>query len=119
MKIEEYLNDKDRILHSDLANLLYTTGIIGTLLYIIFLIHLIRSNIKTRKSKDKTEFTILNYFSILLIFKLSVEGMEFVLNYYVAFAVFGLLVGLFQNEQNLLRAVIYRNRKSDIPKPVY
>jgi hypothetical protein len=100
--IEKVLNDKDRLLHSDVATVLYGAGIIGLLLlirmYYFFLIKYLRLRRRLKKvSEDeilkKLFSTFVSLFICLFINTLS-DGMMVATNRVMPYLMMGAILGL-------------------------
>lgn len=100
--IEKVLNDKDRLLHSDIATILYGAGVIGLLLfirvnyYLLRKYYLLRSKLKKRSSDElikKLYATFISIFICLMINTLS-DGMIVATNRVLPYMMLGAILGL-------------------------
>ncbi len=100
--IEKVLNDKDRLLHSDLATILYGSGIIGMLLFIRFYYYIIKKFYKYRKIlrrftgdelMKKLFATYISVFVCLAINTLS-DGINTASNRVLPYMILGAILGL-------------------------
>lgn len=91
--MEDVLSDDGRILHSDLANLLYTTGVLGTLFFYVYFVFLY----KKYKSIKNYISPLLRYmffaFFVSFILKQTVEGLNNPINYFIPLSIIGSILG--------------------------
>lgn len=99
--MQDTLVDEERILHSDLANLLYTTGILGTLAFYSYLVAIYRKFLKYKKSMVPLLQYLFYALFISLIIKQIVEGLNMSLNYFIPLSIMGALFGIFEREKQL------------------
>lgn len=106
--IEKMLNDKDRLLHSDIATIIYGAGIIGMFLFIrlyYFILRRflkIRSRLRTMDSADilnKLYATYLSLFICLAANALS-DGILIANNRAIPYLLMGAILGLFFKKVN-------------------
>lgn len=97
--MQDTLVDEERILHSDLANLLYTTGILGTLAFYTYLVAIYRKFLKYKNGIDPLLRYLFYAFFISLILKQMVEGVNMSLNYFIPLSIMGALFGVFERDK--------------------
>lgn len=100
--MQETIVDEYRILHSDLANLLYTTGFIGTIFFYAYLVGLFRMFLRIKKSISPLIRYLFYAFFISLILKQFVEGIDMSLNYFIPFSMLGALLGVHDRSERLV-----------------
>lgn len=100
--IEKVLNDKDRLLHSDLATILYGAGIIGMFLFIRFYYFMISKFLKYRRMlrriyqdemMNKLYATFISVFICLVINTLS-DGINIAGNRALPYLILGAILGV-------------------------
>jgi len=99
--MQDTLVDEERILHSDLANLLYTTGILGTLAFYSYLVAIYLKFLRYKRGIDPLLRYLFYAFFISLILKQMVEGLNMSLNYFIPLSIMGALFGVFEREKQL------------------
>jgi hypothetical protein len=106
--VEKVLNDKDRLLHSDLATILYGSGIIGLVLFVRIYYLILRRYLQYRK-KIRHIFTnemiqklfasFVSVYMCLIINTLS-DGMVVALNRVLPYMVLGAILGIMNKTLN-------------------
>ena len=89
-----------RIIHSDLANFLYTTGLIGTILFIVYLVQFFKSIIIFKKHSVLANY-IFTFMLVTVILNIFSEGIDNTLNYYMFLSITGALAGHMTSIKNV------------------
>ncbi len=95
--IQIIYGQRRRILHTDIANFLYTTGIIGTMFFLLFLL---KYFVLLKRLKNFSYYSKRIYYFVIItvVMNLFSEGVDMVLNYYIVFAITGAIAGYIESE---------------------
>lgn len=94
--VSQIFGQRGRIIHSDIANLLYTAGIFGAFLFLLYLFKYFKA-INILKKYSQTTKRVYQFMLITVVLNLFSEGMDQTMNYFMFFAITGALAGYLES----------------------